>query len=1075
MADKKLKKLDETANAATVMHTVNKKLVFFRDVIQNTILHMQQGVYLNMLDLSAITACIERLGIMSKLMKETSEKTNPNASSDELIECLQTVNDELSSIVKNYGTARLDDLLHICFGSAYNVSESAIVKTAKFDLLRKYFHPTGYKIVGKKEHDVKNKKHHEDNLDENTTNMDCFEMSSKNKLFHMKTFGVRLYIANPTLNKSLIVYGYVDDVVIDYLNNVFILTAQLDILLHAPNGDDFKSDAFIKFMSSLSLKDYLITNDRDAMYAIFTGCMNQNRAIHQKSISENVKEFISANLFAKRCTLVNLLINSSKQNNQYLAYLLYDLLSNESNSTIDTHEQRAIFNSLQWPMKQHFMDAMKQTVQYTNELSNYDVNKIPLEQQICLMNAPDGVKEKAMLKLKEVKTKSEDSGTKARQYLDGLLKIPFGVFKQEPITTIMGTIRLQFVEICIKYDIENKLPEIPVKDTYTLVEIQKYLKLIESNITGEQDKLGNIHAIVMASDKQKLVSIVAKINDILINNKWISLKISSGLNKAQMRAKIGEFLSVCSTNPDVLSDTLTHLGNNVIHVDNALIVSIKCKIRTITESMKYVKDTLNNCVHGHENAKKQVERVIGQWINSGTGNQSGYVLGFEGNPGTGKTTLAKGIADCLKDENGLSRPFSLIALGGDASAVTYVGHSYTYVGSFWGKIVQILMDDKIMNPIIVFDEFDKLSKTEHGREVIGVLTHLLDSSQNSEFEDKYFTGVKLDLSKALFILSYNDPESIDQILLDRVHRVKFESLTVDDKIVIAKKHLLPEMYTKFGLEGMIEFSDETLKLIIRDYTQEPGVRKFKEKLFEIIGQVNLSCLQNTDDNVNFPINITPDDIRNVYFKDKHEIQLYKIHTESKVGVINALWANQYANGGVLQLQASFIPSNHFLGLKLTGSLGDVMKESISVSLTNAWNLTPVKRQKELIKQYNNPDNQEVYGLHIHCPDISTGKDGPSATTAFTVLLYSLFNNQKIKNYFGITGETSFDYQLTEIGGLEHKIIHSIPSGVTEFIFPEENKRDFDKIIEKYKDKDILKGVKFHSIRTIQEVFDLILE
>ena len=396
------------------------------------------------------------------------------------------------------------------------------------------------------------------------------------------------------------------------------------------------------------------------------------------------------------------------------------------------------------------------------------------------------------------------------------------------------------------------------------------------------------------------------------------------------------------------------------------------------------------------------------------------------------------------------------------------------MGSIWGKVSQIVMDAKIMNPIIVFDEFDKLSKTEHGREVIGILTHLLDSSQNTEFEDKYF-GIKMDLSKALFILSYNEPDAIDPILLDRVHRIKFDSLTVDDKIVIAKNHLLPEIYKNIGLDGIVEIEDDTLKYIVGNYTLEPGVRKFKEKLFEIVGQVNLNCLQDTVTVVDFPIKITPDDIRTNYFKDKHEIQKYKIHKESKVGVINALWANKYAQGGVLQLQASFIPSSQFLGLKLTGSLGDVMKESISVSLTNAWNLTSKKRQKELIKMYNNPKLQEVYGLHINCTDISTGKDGPSATTAFTVLLYSLFNNLKIKNYFGITGETSFDYQLTEIGGLEHKIIHSIPSGVTEFIFPGENKRDFEKMMEKYKDKDIVKGIKFHCIQTIDQVFDLILE
>jgi len=146
-----------------------------------------------------------------------------------------------------------------------------------------------------------------------------------------------------------------------------------------------------------------------------------------------------------------------------------------------------------------------------------------------------------------------------------------------------------------------------------------------------------------------------------------------------------------------------------------------------------------------------------------------------------------------------------------------------------------------------------------------------------------------------------------------------------------------------------------------------------------------------------------------------------------------------------------------------------------VSLTNAWNLTSEKRQLELIKQYNNPKENHVCGVHINCPDISTKKDGPSATTAFTVLIYSLFNNIKIKNYFGITGETSFGMNLTEIGGLEHKIIQSIPSGVTEFIFPVENKQDFDKIMEKYKDNEILKGIKFHCVNDIHTVFDLILE
>ena len=240
-------------------------------------------------------------------------------------------------------------------------------------------------------------------------------------------------------------------------------------------------------------------------------------------------------------------------------------------------------------------------------------------------------------------------------------------------------------------------------------------------------------------------------------------------------------------------------------------------------------------------------------------------------------------------------------------------------------------------------------------------------------------------------------------------------------------------------------------------------------------EINLNILKKSNNDMEIPVIITIEDIKTKYFKDKREIKIQKIHDESKVGIINALWANEMSQGGILPLQASFIPSNKFLELTLTGSMGDVMKESISVSLTNAWNLTKPERQKYLIEKYNDKKNNNVFGIHINCPNISTKKDGPSATTAFTILIYSLFNNIKIKNTFGITGETDFSYCLTEIGGLQEKIIHSIKAGITEFIYPKENQYDFDKIMEKYKDNDIVKGIKFHSVEYIEQVLDLILE
>ena len=183
-----------------------------------------------------------------------------------------------------------------------------------------------------------------------------------------------------------------------------------------------------------------------------------------------------------------------------------------------------------------------------------------------------------------------------------------------------------------------------------------------------------------------------------------------------------------------------------------------------------------------------------------------------------------------------------IAVGGASNGSTISGHNYTYVGSTWGKIVDVLIDSKCMNPIIFIDELDKISKTENGKEIIGILTHLIDTTQNEQFQDKYFSGVDLDLSKALFIFSYNDVSCIDRILLDRIHRIKFDHLTLNDKLEIVKKYILPEYYEKFNLSN-INFTDNIIKYIIEHYTLESGVRKLKELIFEIISEINLDILK----------------------------------------------------------------------------------------------------------------------------------------------------------------------------------------------------------------------------------------
>ena len=278
----------------------------------------------------------------------------------------------------------------------------------------------------------------------------------------------------------------------------------------------------------------------------------------------------------------------------------------------------------------------------------------------------------------------------------------------------------------------------------------------------------------------------------------------------------------------------------------ALDVKLSDGLENCHDFMENAMNTLDNCAFGLNDAKMQIMQMVGQWIANPSA--MGTAIAIKGPMGTGKTTLVKeGISKIL------GREFAFIALGGASDSSFLEGHSYTYEGSSWGKIVQILIESKCMNPVIYFDELDKISDTPRGQEIIGILTHLTDTTQNSEFHDKYFSEVNFDLSKCLFIFSYNDESKVNTILKDRMYRIQTKGYNTKEKITIANNYLLPKIREQVSFkEGEVLIPTETLEYIITNQSMtknEDGVRNLKRCLEIIHTKLNLFRLVKSDKNV----------------------------------------------------------------------------------------------------------------------------------------------------------------------------------------------------------------------------------
>ncbi|GAA8128306.1 endopeptidase La [Helicobacter pylori] len=476
----------------------------------------------------------------------------------------------------------------------------------------------------------------------------------------------------------------------------------------------------------------------------------------------------------------------------------------------------------------------------------------------------------------------------------------------------------------------------------------------------------------------------------------------------------------------------------------------------------------------------------------------GTILCFYGPPGVGKTSLANSIAKAIE------RPLVRIALGGLEDVNELRGHRRTYIGSMPGRIVQGLIEAKKMNPVMVLDEIDKVDRSVRG-DPASALLEILDPEQNIAFRDHY-ANFSIDLSQVIFIATANNIDRIPAPLRDRMEFISVSSYTPNEKEEIAKNYLIPQELEKHALKpSEVNISHECLKLIIEKYTREAGVRDLRRQIATIMRKVALKYLEygphkkgrtkkgedkedkksedrkseneeneKKGENKDFCISVTPSNLKE--YLERMVFEIDPIDKENKIGIVNGLaWTP--VGGDVLKIEALKIRGKG--ELKLTGSLGDVMKESAIIAfsvvkalLDNETLKVPIipsetpkdaegKKKKKVLKIYN------AYDLHLHVPEGATPKDGPSAGIAMASVMASILCDRATRSEVAMTGELTLSGEVLPIGGLKEKLIAAFKAGIKTALIPVKNyERDLDEI-----PAEVRENLNIVAVKNIAEVLE----
>ena len=566
---------------------------------------------------------------------------------------------------------------------------------------------------------------------------------------------------------------------------------------------------------------------------------------------------------------------------------------------------------------------------------------------------------------------------------------------------------LKFVEI--EQNIEKKVEE-------ELNETQKEYFLREK-IKEMQKELGDTNSKDIEVEKLK--------------EKLKKLKCSSKI-KEKIRSEIDKYETLHSHSPELgmvreYLEWMLNLPWNKYTKDN--------------QDLEDVQNILNSTHYALSEVKDRILEYLA--VKQNTNNLKSPIICLVGPPGVGKTSLAISIAKSL------GRNVAKISVGGINDEAEIVGHRRTYIGANPGRIIQGIRKSGSTNPVFIIDEIDKMTKDIKG-DPASALLEVLDPEQNAKFSDHYIEE-EFDLSKVMFIATANYIEQIPFELRDRLEIINISSYTEFEKLDIAKNHLIPKELEQHGLTTLqVQLSDEAIMAMIRDYTNEAGVRELERVIATMLRKIVKELLLNKESTF---FNITEKDLEKYLGKKKY---FYMENVKNKeAGVVNGM-AYTVFGGDVLPIEV-----NKFKGkgnLTLTGSLGEVMQESCQIALDYIKSNTNKFKIKDNLLEEND--------IHIHVPEGAVNKDGPSAGITITTAIISLLLNKPIDSGIAMTGEITLRGRILAIGGLKEKVIGAHRAGVRKIFIPKENKQDIDEIPD-----DIKKDTEFICVRNYQDVFN----